>query len=195
MACQNPVYRLPSRYRGCTNRSGLLVIHFFHVEHLGMEINRRDIEGITLSLIPFHGFSPVLKSLHIASSAFLHLRMFNLICSFPLLEDVSLQTKFHSLTDSGDHGFNEQPTITQSSSSPPFTGSLELRLHSVMEPIASSLLSSPGSLCFQQLCLVFCCEEEVLSMTALVEGCCSTLESLEIKSGPLGTFFRQPCLH
>ena len=163
---------------------------FSHVVHLGMEINGGDIrKGMTVSLIQFHGFSPVLKSLHIISSAFSRSKISNLICSFPLLEDVTVQTVFRN---DADYGFSEQPTITKPSNSPVFTGSLRLSLHNGMKPIASRLLSLPGGLRFRRLWLEYYYEADVLAATALVEGCCSTLESLKIDNA-LGMSIRQPC--
>ena len=49
-----------------------------------------------------------------------------------------------------------------------------------MKPIASRLLSLPGGLRFRRLWLEYYYEADVLAATALVEGCCSTLESLKI---------------
>ena len=158
-----------------TAGEGCSLSAFSHVAHLDLNtIGRSNIEDRAISLVPFHGFSPVLKSLRMASSAFPHSQIFNLICSFPLLEDVSVSTMGCSSTESDDNTSNEQPTITQFTS-PVFTGSLVLRLTMGIKPIASRLLSLPGGLRFRHLSLALHCEADVSLTAALVEECCSTL--------------------
>ena len=49
-----------------------------------------DFTNPTVSLLPLHGFSPALKSLHVEYGTFLFPRILNLINSFPFLEDLSL---------------------------------------------------------------------------------------------------------
>ena len=187
-ACYAKALSIGCPYVVATARAGIgcWLSPFSHVVHFEMKIDGQDL-WMAISLVPFHGFSPVLKSLCINSSAFSHPQIFNLIRSFPLLEDVSVRTMLRDSADSGDHGFNKRPTITKPSSSPVFTGSLELRLHVRMEPIVSSLLSLPGGLRFRRLCFAFSYEADVLSATALMEGCRSTLESLKFGSGDLST--------
>ena len=175
-----------------TAGEGCSLSAFSHVAHLDLNtIGRSNIEDRAISLVPFHGFSPVLKSLRMASSAFPHSQIFNLICSFSLLEDVSVSTMGRSSTESDDNTSNEQPTITQLTS-PVFTGSLVLRFTIGIKPIASRLLSLPGGLRFRHLSLALHCEADVSLTTALVEECCSTLQSLNVGCGGLGTSFWHP---
>ena len=89
-----------------------------------MEINGGDIrEGMTVSLIQFHGFSPVLKSLHIISSAFSRSKISNLICSFPLLEDVTVQTMFRNDVD---YGFSDNQPLPSHRTHPFLPGPYDL---------------------------------------------------------------------
>ncbi|KAF9781414.1 hypothetical protein BJ322DRAFT_276582 [Thelephora terrestris] len=130
-----------------------------------------------VSLVPFHGFSLVINSLHVNFTDFPPSRVFDFVTSFPLLEDLSAVSygRFK-----GDHGFDEHPVGVRPSSPPAFTGSLELFLNDGMKPIASRLLSLPSGLHFRELSLAWFDIHDVPLTMALVESCCSTLESLSI---------------
>ena len=103
----------------------------------------------------------------------------DLILSFPLLEDLIVFVYGEVVTHEGDCS-SEPSTVIQPSSSPSFTGSLELSLEGGMKPIARRLLSSPGGLHFRKLTLDWRHEEDPILATALVEECSHTLESLDI---------------
>ena len=150
---------------------------FSGVVHLKMDNNIMLSRALAAGFIPFHGFSSVIKSLHIY---FVHLpspQCSDLILSFPLLEDLIVRALVVSLYDNGHYGL---PTVAQPSTSPAFTGSLELSLRGGMEPIARRLLSSPGGIRFRKLTLDWRREEDPLLTTALVEECSYTLEFLDI---------------
>ena len=154
---------------------------FSRVVHLTMNTLEAGSEQIAISLIPFHGFSPVLKSLrlHMPSDALAPSKIFNLIRSFPLLDDLSVED---DPAENGDYrDFDEQPATTQSS--PAFTGSLELFSYIGMDLFASRLLSLPNGLHFRNLDLRWDRVADISTSTALVEGCCSTLESIKIDDG------------
>ena len=78
-----------------------------------------------------------------------------------------------------DNDLRDQLVATRPSSSPTFTGLLELSIAGGMHRIAYELLSLPGGLHFQKLILVLRSEEDI-SSTALVEGCLSTLKHLMV---------------
>jgi hypothetical protein len=103
----------------------------------------------TVSSVPFHGFSPVIKSLHVNFTTLTSSQIFDLTLSFPLLEDLTVVT-YGEATDSGN-GSNELPTVALPSSPPIFTGSLELWAQGGMKPIANRLLSLPGGIHFRKL--------------------------------------------
>ena len=63
--------------------SGRWLLAFSRIKRLTMDIPKRDPKPMTISLVPFHGFSPVLKSLRVDSSALTHSQIFDLVCSFP----------------------------------------------------------------------------------------------------------------
>ena len=94
-----------------------------------------------------------------------------------------MKTMDRTLTENDNHNFNERSNITQLSSPPMFSGSLELLSVAGIGPIASRLLP-----CWQAVSIFgrSVCEADTSFVTALVlvEGC---LESVEIDSGTLGT--------
>ena len=152
---------------------------FSRVARLGVVTNRGYWDYHELSLIPFHGLSPLITSLSVAFLDVPFARVLDLILSFPLLEDLSVYS--HGVfADHSEDNPNKQPTITQPLCPPPLTGSLTLSISKGMKPIASPLLSLQGGLHFRKMDLTWDCEGDVSFTTALVERCRSTLESLRI---------------
>ena len=131
------------------------------------------------SPIPFHGFSPVPKSLHLDAPALPPSRLINLILSFPLLEDLAVVAFYEASVDDDD-GSDRPLTAVQPSSTPTFTGTLELYIKGGMESVARQLLSLPGGIHFRALVLWRFQEADLLTTMALVEGCSHTLECLGI---------------
>jgi len=131
------------------------------------------------TLIPFHGFSPTIKSLHMAF-AFLFPQTLDFILSFPLLEDLTVTTYGVQPGEAG--GSDWSSAFTQPSNSPTFTGSLELYRGGVTG-LAPRLLSLPGGIHFRRLVLTCRVRWDLPLTTALVEGCSRTLESLDIACG------------
>ena len=83
------------------------------------------------AFVPFHGFSPVLRSFRVAFSVILSPHSFDFIVSFPLLEDLTVIACDVRTNDDGvwvrhDTGSDNPPTVNLSQNSPVFTGSLEL---------------------------------------------------------------------
>ena len=153
-------------------QEGGWVTTFSRVEHLEVRIL-----DLTISLVPLHGFLPLIKSLRIDSICPTLSPISNLIYSFPLLEDLVVEAC--SGFSRSDY-FDKQLTSTRSSSPPPFTGTLKLPIRGGMHRVASALLSLPSGLHFRKLDLTLRSREDVSSAIALVDECSSTLESLEI---------------
>ena len=149
---------------------------FSRVVNFVVDIRKPDSpDAPRVSLVPFHGFSPALKSLLVTFTVFPASRVSNLIHSFTLLEEVSVTTYDKSDIDDGS---SELPTIVRPSSSPVFTGTLTLWLDMGMDPIASRLLSLPTGLQFQELRFLWYHQKDVSLTRALIERCYSTLEFL-----------------
>ena len=156
----------------------------------GADRTEPDFDQLATPLAPFHGFSPAIKSLCLIVPALPLSQIFNLILSFPLLEDLDV-ILFEDSSDNGNGSEeDEMPTATQPPSPSMFTGSLDLCLSEEMELFARRLLSLPGGIHFRNLTLTWLHEEDYLLTTALVEGCSHTLESLEIDWNLVGMFTR-----
>ena len=154
-----------------------------HLDVNGVSASYPDPNDLVISLLPFHGFSPVTKSLRVFFPALSSSQIFDLILSFPLLED--LVVIFHQTPADDDDGSKAGgiPTAARPSTHPMFTGFLELHMMGGMKPIARRLLSLPGSIHFRKLTLTWFCEEDLLMVKALVEECSHTLESLSVAWG------------
>ena len=123
-----------------------------------------------ISLAPLHGLFPTLKSLRVSyrfsrSSS----EMFGLVCSFPLLEDLSL----YSPNDDNEDEWDIPST------SPRLTGSLDLTMLNTIGPAVRRLLELPSGLHFSKIDVSYE-EEDFESMMDLVSSCSDTLESLSI---------------
>ena len=134
------------------------------------------------SLAPFHNFSP-LKSLCLGSAAPPYSQVFNLIRSFPLLEDLVLMG--HDPGKDGDP--NGLQTVIPSTS-PALTGSLTLMIFGGMGGMAQRLLNLSGSLRFRKLGFLWGHTADPQWITELVTRCSDSLESLSVTRAPLREF-------
>jgi len=137
-----------------------------------------------VSLVPLHGFSPVLKFLHVSSTTVPNSQIFGLIRSLPLIEDLRLLVYETSNNDESD--VCGPPTVVPPSSSPAFTGTLGLMLLQGVEPIARWLLGLPNGLRFRVLAMSWLRKDDLQWINALVVGCADTLESLDVTHHLLG---------
>ena len=123
-----------------------------------------------VSLVQLHGLSPTLRSLRLRLTNIPLSEVFNLICSFPLLEDLGLFT-YGAVSDIDDW---DPP-----STSPKLIGSLEIG--GGVLPVARRLCDLPGGLRFSKITLS-CGKEDFTSTMDLVSRCSDTLESFTIYS-------------
>jgi hypothetical protein len=159
---------------------------FSRVVHLEVGTRRMDLD---LDLfVPFHGFSPTIKSLRVAVPALPSSQIFNLISSFPRLENLGIIISGDELTyNDGGSEEDEMLTVIQPSSPPMFTGLLELCLRGGTKPITHGLLSLPGGIHFRAFAWTWCYGEDLPLMMTLAERCSHTLESLDITCDLFGT--------
>jgi hypothetical protein len=143
---------------------------FHNVVHLHLQ--PFGSEGHQVSLVPFHGLSPNLRSLHLT---FTSSEVLDLISSFPLLEDLALAS-----LGSGSDAWNTPST------SPKLTGTLELRASGTIRHVARRLVGLPG-LHFTKIKIVYL-HEDVESIKDLVSKCSNTLKSLDIRYRAPGVF-------
>jgi hypothetical protein len=151
---------------------------FSRVIHLEVCTQEIFTGGLAVSFVPFHGLSPIVRSLHVNFPIPLSLQIINLILSFPLLEDLTVVTCRDASIDKG----GDSDDVTQPSNPPMFTGCLKLLMEGGMKPITRRLLSLPGRLHFRRLTLTWFHEEDLSLTTALVE-CSRALQSLDITCG------------
>ena len=186
----SPAHHTKTLYVGCPHlvtpehaEPGGWITGFSGVVHLEVADRESTIAEPTASLAPFHGFSPVIKSLRVGFFIIPSSRVFGLILSFPLLEDLAVVAHRGSSVCDGD-GSDELSAMVQPSNPPTFTGSLDLFMRQGMKSIIRRLLFLPSGVHFQKLTLWLFREEDLLLTTALVESCSSALESLDIICDP-----------
>ena len=165
---------------------------FSRIKHLEVDTQARgfDLNKWATPLAPFHGLSPAIRSLRVAVPALPLLQIFDLIFSFPLLEELAVNTYDKTLADNGDgSGRHEILTAAQPLTPPTFTGSLDLSLWGEMKPFTRRLLSLVGGIHFRKLTVRWYRGEDSLATMAL-EGCFRTLRSLNILYDILGKIIR-----
>ena len=127
--------------------------------------------GNNVSLVPLHGLSPTLKSIRVHCRLFIpSSEIFSLVCSFPLLEDLTLDAP---------EDISEVDEWIVPSTSPKLTGYLDLKMYGGIRPAVRRLLELPSGLHFSKIS-VLCVREDVESMMDLVSKCSDTLKSLSI---------------
>ena len=149
---------------------------FSQVVQLELGSQKLYVDESDLFLSPLQRFSHVVKSLLIDSRPLHSSQIFHLILSFPLLEDLTVINPNRAMAND-DGGSDDHP-----SNPPAFTGSLQLMVLGV-RPLVRRLLSLPGGIHFRKLMLTFYRQDTPL-ITALVEGCSHTLETLDIICDP-----------
>jgi len=133
-----------------------------------------------ISLVPFHNFSPALKSLRVINSL-PRPRVFNLVCSLLLLENLTIREL--RIGEADYDGIDFQP-----STPPLLTGPFGLYSGGGTEPTARRLLDLPGGFRFRKLVLTWRDEEDIRWIMALVVGCSHTLECFDIRQTIRRTF-------
>jgi len=142
---------------------------FCNVVHL--RLSRLD----QASLVPFYGLSPTLKSLHLAQT---HPGVFDLICSFPLLEDLTLVALLPDI---------DTARWSTPSTSPKLTGTLDLSTTRSTRSVVRWLLDLPNGLHFSGINIGFF-HEDAEWVADLVSRCSETLEWLSILCYPPSAF-------
>jgi len=183
----SPAYHTRSLFVGCLDsvtvadaEEGGWIRAFSRVVWFKLRTSRHHYPDTCL--VPFHNFSPALKSLQLIS--FLpRSRVFNLVCSLPLLEDLSICEPRIGGADSDRIDF-QPPT------SPLLTGTFESYNKGGSGPTVRWLLSLPGGFHFRKLVLTWRNEEDIRWITELVVGCSDTLECFDIQHTTCRTFPR-----
>jgi len=173
--------------------AGSWIRGFSRVVHLAVVGEYPATPGCTEAAFnQIRGFLPSVKSFCINYVVFSPSQLWDLILSFPLLEDLSVIGSYPVFASGDDH-HDGLSTATQPSSLPVFTGSLELLLSGRMRPTLHHWLSLPGGVHFRRLALKWTCKEDISLTVVLIEECTHTLESLDITDDyARGTFVGHP---
>ena len=119
-------------------------------------------------LAPFHGFSHTVRSLRLTYTSF---EVFDLVCSFPLLEDLALV---------GLRPKDDIVGLKSPSTSPKLTGSLNISTNVGTRSAIRRLLDFPNGLHFTKIALT-CLGGDFGAAADLVSRCSGSLESLDIR--------------
>ena len=128
-----------------------------------------------VSLVPFHNLSPGLKSLRVCTCFVPRSRILEFVCSFPLLEDLSVNDMI------SENDLDQNDFLLRPLTSPAFTGTLEFNLLGWMECTTRLLLSLPNGLHFRKLVCGFLSAGDVLWTRVLMDACSNTLECVDIQ--------------
>ena len=104
---------------------------------------------------------------------------FKLLCSLPLLEDLSVVGR-------GIRNKDDDSATFRYPTSPPLTGALSLCLDWGMEPVTRRLLALPNGLHFWELGLRWHHKDDLRCTMAMVEECSGTLQRVAIDCVDLG---------
>jgi len=181
----SPAYHTRSLFVGCPRfvtaadaEEGGWIRAFSRV--VRFEVRTRRNYCLATAFVPFHNFSPALKSLRVINSL-PRSRVFNLVCSLPLLEDLSIREV--GIGGAGHDGIDFQP-----STSPLLTGTFKLDSMEETGLTVHRLLDLPGGLHFRKLVLTLRNEKDLRWITELVVGCSDTLECFDIQHAMYSTF-------
>ena len=145
---------------------------FANVVQLELGTPPRYWRGEVATLVPFHSFSSSLKSLRLVFVPAKLSQCFKLICSLPLLEDLTIAHDDYDISCDEDMS-NFRPSV-----SPVLTGTLYLC--ELLEYTVPLLLDLPGGPHFREIVYKSERLEDARWMTALMERCRDTLESVDI---------------
>ena len=130
-----------------------------------------DMDSEPYFLVPFYGLSHALKSLRLDYRTPLPpSEIFGFVCSFPLLEDLSLAPLCDTTT---------AYEWSVPSTSPKFTGTLGVRTSYGINSVVRCLVELPDGLRFTRMVLFFDSGDAGL-VTNLVSKCSETVESLRM---------------
>jgi len=154
------------------------ILTFCNVERLDVIAGRSN--DARISLLPLHGSFPILRSLYLSFYSLPDSGILDFICSFPLLEDLTL--------DCFGYGYSVQRGNAPSTS-PRLSGSFKIKAgFEAARSIVRRLLDLPNGIHFAKISVPWVSEKDVRSTMDLVLGCANTLQSIDITTYRSGMF-------
>jgi len=149
------------------------ILTFCNVRRL--DVFARGSKNPWISLLPLHGSFPILRSLYLSFDSLPDSVILDFICSFPLLEDLTL--------DCVGYG-NRVQRWDAPPTTPRLSGTLQIETgFRGTRSIIRRLLDLPNGIHFSKINVPWLSEEDVRSTADLVSGCADTLQSIDIISG------------
>ena len=164
---------------------------FRNIVHL--YLSNRDLPfhlNPEISYTSFRNISPNLKTLEVSSPFLLRARLFDIIYSSPLLENLVLVGGDDGHIDcEPDSESDGTQVVVSPSNSPVLAGTLDLFLLGGIAGITHRLLKLPSGLHSRELTLRIFEEEDIHPVAGLVMACSETLERLDIAFHLEGTIY------
>ena len=152
---------------------------FSGIVRLQVDVRERD-GAREVSFVSLRGLSPTLKSISLVyGTSVTSSEIFDLVCSFSLLEDLTLVSRERN---------NEDGRWNIPSTSPKLTGCLDLKIVGGIRPAVRRLLELPSGLHFSKIAVTYFSKDVEPAMD-LISKCSDTLESLSICYCNMGAFF------
>ena len=186
------VVKYPQVVTAADGEDGGWIRTFSRVVRLDVYTRKSNPNDSEVSLSPFHGFSPILKTLRVCSKLLPHSLISGFVRSLPHLENLSLIA--YGSANNDDLDISGPPGATPPPSSPPFMGSLSLVLFRGIGPVTRRLLDLPNGLHFRKLRILWTKDDDVQWINALVGECFDTLESIDVTHRLSRAVFLAPVL-
>ena len=156
---------------------------FTRVERLIVDREWMGSSVAPISLLPFHRLASSLKALYVSLLFLPHTKIFDLVRSLTLLEDLTLNGEDADID--GDESVERQTIV--SSTPLALTGTLELFLYARVGRTLRRLVDLPGGVHFRKIDLSWCGVQDLPQVVEIVVACSDTLESIEIACKVDGT--------
>ena len=187
LACHVHTLTVDGSLRGAEDSSW--ICGFSRVERLIVDCEWAGSNISSISLVPFHRLAASLKALNVTFTLLPRTQIFYLICSFPLLEDLTLSGDDIAVEDESG-----EPPAAVPSTSLALTGTLDLSLGVSIGRILRQLLCLPSGLHFRKLDMSRCRAQDMHRVVEMVAACSGTLEYLKISCQVDGSLVSSPAL-
>ena len=174
LACHVHTLTVDVSLRGVEDSSW--ICGFFRVERLIVDCEWAGSNISSISLAPFHRLAASIKALDVTFTLLSRAQIFDLICSLPLLEDLTLSGDDLAVDD------DESGELLATIPSTPLalTGTFDLFLCASVGRILRQLLCPPNGPHFRKLDMSRCRAQDLHRVVEIMAACSGTLEYLKI---------------